>query len=133
MPPDASLSSIWPPIPHLSHRQRIYTILARPQQPTDYILADNQPTAQSAPLYPFAAPPGEPPVYHEYAPIASADTYQLQALQRSVTLIPMAEPEPQSKPLSLAAFGWLDNPDVARAALGQCRRRRTVDVGLAPD
>ena len=114
VPPDASLSTVWPLISHLSHRQRIYTVLARPPQPTDYILADNQPTAQSAPLYPFAAPPGWPPVYHEYATIASADTYQLQALQRSVPLTPMAEREPQSKPLSLAAFGWLDSTDVAQ-------------------
>jgi uncharacterized membrane protein len=112
-PRDASLSAIWPVIPHLSHRQRIYTVLARPEQPTDVIFADEQPLAQGSPLYPFAAPPGWPPVYHEYAPRASADTLQLKTLQRSVTLVPLAEPDPPSKPLSLAAYGWLDSPDVA--------------------
>jgi len=108
IPPDASVSAVWPLVPQLSQRQRIYTVLARPAIPTDFVALEETPGAEGAPLYPYAAPPGFPPVYHEYAPIATEGAFQLLAHHRAITLTPLAELAPLPAPLSLAAFTWLD-------------------------
>jgi uncharacterized membrane protein len=115
IPPGSGVSTVWPLVPHLSHRQQIYTLLARPQEPPAYRLYEDMPGAEGAPLYPFAAPDSWPPVYHEYAPVASADSYRLETFQRSVpmTLLPLPDPEPT--PLSLTGYAWLDSADPAQA------------------
>lgn len=111
VPEETAVSTEWQFVPHLSQRQRIYTLLARPSVPPDYLLVRLDPGAQSAPLYPYAAADGFPPVYHEYTPVVTVPPFQLQTRQRSYTLIPYAGPEPDPVPISLEAFGWLDNSD----------------------
>ncbi len=107
VPADASLSTEWPLISHLSHRRQIYTMLARPATPPAYLLTEPKPGAEGAPGFPFAAPDGWPPVYHEYDPVASVGPFQLQSLQRSIpmTLLPAVQPRPT--PLNLAGYAWL--------------------------
>ena len=43
------------------------------------------------------------------------EPFQLQAYQRSYTLAPFDEPDPWPTPISLAAYAWLDSPDLARS------------------
>ena len=112
-PDDASLSAEWPLIPHLSHRRRIYTLLARPVEPPAYLLVEPKPGAEGAPGFPFAAPEGWPPIYHEYATVASAEPFQLQALQRSIEMALMPTVQPRPVPLNLAAYAWLDSEDTS--------------------
>jgi uncharacterized membrane protein len=137
VPPTASISTVWPLVPHLSQRERIYTVLARPVQPPDYMLVEESPGSEGAPLYPYAAPPGSPPVYHEYEPVATSGPFRLLAHARAVQMIPVAEPKPRPHPFSLAAYAWLDGPDpqeapsvrpgeIARLLLGW-RRTSTLD------
>lgn len=111
VPATASLSTVWPLVPHLSHRQRIYTVLARPDQPPDYRLVEESPGAEGAPLYPFAAADGWPPVYQEYIPVAGAGPFRLEAWRRTVPLSPLPRPDPEPAPLSLAGYAWLDGAD----------------------
>ncbi len=113
IPADASVSAIWPLVPHLSQRQRIYTVLARPQMPTDYIVLEESPAAQGAPIYPFAAADGFPPVYHDYALSAAEGPFRLLAHRAAITMTPLTESEPPTRPLSLAAYTWLDQADDA--------------------
>jgi hypothetical protein len=107
VPPDASLSTVWPLVPHLSERRRIYTVLARPQAPPDYLLLENHPGAEGAPIYPYAAPEGQPTLYHQYRSIASDGPFELLAYDRAIALMGIAETEPRSTPLSLAGYTWL--------------------------
>lgn len=116
-PLGAAISTEWQFVPHLSQRQHIYTLLARPADPPDYLLVRLDPGAQSAPLYPYAAADQFPPVYHEYAPATTIAPFQLQALQHSYTLVPFPGPEPDPTPISLEAYGWLDSPDLAQPLL----------------
>ncbi|MEJ5199061.1 MAG: DUF2079 domain-containing protein, partial [Anaerolineae bacterium] len=109
IPPDASISTIWPLVPHLSQRQRIYTVLARPKMPPDFILLEDMPGAEGAPIYPYAAADLWPPVYHEYALVASDGPFRLLAYRRPVAMTPLAEREPPARPLSLAAYAWLED------------------------
>lgn len=113
VPPDASLSTEWPLIPHLSQRQAIYTLLARPSKPPQYLLEELRPISEGAPVFPFAAADGWPPVYHEYSPTVTIEPFRLSTLARSLTLEPLAEPQPSPQPLSLAAYAWLDGAAVA--------------------
>ena len=115
VPPDAAVSAEWRFIPYLSHRQRIYTLLARPQQPPAYLLEKLDPNAVGAPLYPYAAPDGFPPVYNEYTPITTVASFQILAYQRSITLTSLPEPEAPLTPLTLAAYGWLGSDDPSQA------------------
>jgi len=147
IPPDASVSAIWPLVPHLSQRERIYTVLARPKTPTEFIVLEESPGAEGAPIYPFAAADLWPPVYHEYAAVAAEGPFRLLAHRRAVAMIPLAEREPPSTPLSLAAYAWLDlasDPpqvragDTARLMLawhrtGPLDRRYVVFVHLLKD
>jgi uncharacterized membrane protein len=111
IPPKASVSTIWPLVPHLSQRERIYTVLARPKVPTDYLLLEDSPGAEGAPVYPYAAPDNYPPVYHEYVPVAADGSFRLLGHARAITLTPLAESEPPAQPLSLAAYAWLNQAD----------------------
>ncbi len=123
IPADASVSAIWPLVPHLSQRQRIYTVLARPKTPTDYIVLEDNPTAQGAPIYPFAAADGFPPVYHEYTPVAAEGPFRLLAHRAAIAMTPLAEQEPPARPLSLAAYAWLDLAgDVPAVKAGEAAR-----------
>jgi uncharacterized membrane protein len=120
VPTDASVSAVWPLVPQLSQRQRIYTVLARPKTPTEYIVLEESEGAEGAPIYPYAAPDGTPTVYHEYAPVAADGQFRLLAHARAITMTPIIEMEPPSRPLSLSAYAWLDGgrdsqPPVARA------------------
>jgi uncharacterized membrane protein len=108
IPPDAAVSSEWSTVPHLSQRQRIYTMLARPAEPTDYRLLEPKPDGIGAPIYPYAAADVWPPVYHHYQTVATAPPFELSQLAGSVTLTPLPPVEPQPKPLELAAYAWLD-------------------------
>jgi hypothetical protein len=137
VPATAAVSAVWPLVPHLSHRQRIYTVLERPVQPPDYILVEESPGSEGAPIYPYAAPPGSPPVYHEYEQVAASGPFRLLAHARAVQMVPTAEPKPRPHPLSLAAYAWLDGADpkgvpvvrpgeTARLLLGW-RRTSTLD------
>ena len=108
VPPDASVSAIWPFVPQLSQRERIYTVLARPKTPTDYVLLEDSPGAEGAPIYPYAAPDGTPTIYHEYAPMAVDGPFRLLAYSRAITMTPVAESDLPSKPLSLAGYAWPD-------------------------
>ncbi len=47
VPADASLSTEWPLISHLSHRRQIYTMLARPSTPPAYLLTEPKPGAET--------------------------------------------------------------------------------------
>ncbi len=116
-PPGAAISTEWQFVPHLSQRQRIYTLLSRPSDPPDYLLVRLDPGAQSAPLYPYAAADDFPPAYHEYAAVATIAPFQLQALQSSYTLVPFSGPEPDPAPISLEAYAWLDSPDLSQPPL----------------
>lgn len=107
--PDASVSAIWSLAPHLSQRERIYTVLARPKTPTDFIILEESPAAEGAPLYPYAAPDLWPPVYYEYTTVAAEGAFRLLAYRQAVAMTPLAEGEPPSRPLSLAAYAWLDH------------------------
>jgi len=111
VPPDASISTIWPFVPHLSQRQRIYTVLARPSIPPDFILTQESPGAEGAPTYPWAAPDGEPPVYHEYFTTATEGPLRLLAYSRAITLTPTVEMTSLSQPLALAGYTWLYRED----------------------
>ncbi len=111
IPAQASVSTVWPLVPHLSQRTRIYTVLARPVQPPDYLLVEESPGAEGAPIYPYAAPPGWPPVYHEYRLVDRQGPFELLGYGRSVELTPVDEPQPRPVPISLAAYAWLDSPD----------------------
>lgn len=115
IPVTVSVSTVWPLVPHLSQRERIYTVLARPVQPPDYLLLEESPGAEGAPIYPYAAPPGWPPVYHEYRLVDRQGPFRLLAHGRSVEMVPVVEPEPRPVPLSLAAYAWLDSPDPSAA------------------
>jgi uncharacterized membrane protein len=115
VPEAASVSTVWPLVPHLSQRERIYTVLARPVQPPEYMLVEESSGSEGAPLYPYAAPPGSPPVYHEYKPVAASGPFTLLAHERRVETVPLAEPQPRPVPLSLAAYAWLDGPDPGEA------------------
>ncbi len=108
IPADASVSTIWPLVPHLSQRQRIYTVLARPKIPPDFILLEESPSAEGAPIYPFAAADGWPPIYQEYRLVAADGPFRLLEYTRPVAMLPLAEREPPARPLSLAAYAWLD-------------------------
>ncbi|MCB0252342.1 MAG: DUF2079 domain-containing protein [Anaerolineae bacterium] len=125
IPADSSVSTIWPLISHLSHRQQIYTVLARPTEPPAYRLVEEMPGSEGAPIYPFAAPDGSPTVYNEYGVVAAADAYRLEKLQRSVPMEPLPQPDPQPVPLSLDGYAWLDSADTAQPpalAAGQSTR-----------
>jgi hypothetical protein len=115
VPATAAVSAVWPLVPHLSQRERIYTVLARPVQPTDFILVEETPGSEGAPIYPFAAPPGSPPIYHEYSELAASGPFRLLQHARALEMIPIPEPKPRPHPLSLAAYAWLDqdNPEEA--------------------
>nr|MBA3532069.1 hypothetical protein [Ardenticatenales bacterium] len=115
VPEGAAVSTVWELVPHLSHREQIDTLLDRPARAPDYLLLTERPGAEFAPLFPYAAPDGWPPIYHEYAVVDGADPYRLLQLQRSLPLVPLVEPEPLPMPLSLAAYGWLDSPELARS------------------
>jgi uncharacterized membrane protein len=122
VPPQASISTIFDLVPQFSHRSQVYTLLARPVDPPAYLLLEPSPNSEGAPLYPYAAPPGWPPVYHEYRTVARSVPFDLVALYRSIILQPMPELDPKPQPLSLAAYGWLDGTDDASppvAAPGQ--------------
>jgi uncharacterized membrane protein len=110
VPPMASLSTEWPLIPHMSQRPRIYTLLARPVEPPDYLLTEWRAGAEHAPGYPYAAPTGWPPIYHEYQPVETIGPFQLLRYERRVMLTPVSEPQPVPEPISLAAYAWLDSP-----------------------
>lgn len=110
-PEEASLSTEWPLIPHLSHRRRIYTLLERPVEPPAYLLVEPKPGAEGAPGFPLAAPEGWPPIYHEYATVASVEPFQLQALQRSIEMALLPAVEPRPVPLNLAAYTWLNSEE----------------------
>ncbi|HEX8681494.1 MAG TPA: DUF2079 domain-containing protein [Ardenticatenaceae bacterium] len=112
VPDEASLGSLWWLIPHLTHRRQIDVVLDRPEQPPDYLLIEERPGVQSAPIYPYAAPPG-PLLFHEYGPVDAAGPYRMLQLQRSLPLVPLDEPEPAPTPLSLAAYLWPDSPNPA--------------------
>ena len=114
VPPEASISTIWPFVPHLSQRQRIYTVLARPSLPPDLILLQDDPGAEGAPIYPWAAPDGSPTVYHEYLPVAAEESFRLLAYSRAITLTPTVEGASSSQPLSLAGYAWLDRENGAQ-------------------
>jgi uncharacterized membrane protein len=129
VPPTASVSTEWALIPHLSQRPRIYTLLARPEEPPQYLLRELRAGAEHAPGYPFAAPPGWPPVYHEYRPVATIEPFQLSAYQRGVTLAPVLEPKPAPKPISLAAYAWLDSPVPAEAPVLEPGDRTRLMLG----
>jgi uncharacterized membrane protein len=150
IPADASVSAVWPLVPQLSQRQRIYTVLARPAIPTDFIALEETPGAEGAPIYPYAAPPrpsGAPPVYHEYAPVAAEGSFRLLAYRRAITLTELAELEPPPAPLNLAGYIWLDQSndpptvkagETARLMLawqrtGSLNRRYVVFVHLLKD
>lgn len=147
IPPTASVSAIWPLVPHLSQRQRIYTVLARPKTPTDFIALEESPGAEGAPIYPYAAPDLWPPVYYEYMPVAAEGPFRLLAYRRAVAMTLLAEAEPAGRPLSLAAYAWLDaggDPPVVRAGeaarlmlawrrTGPLDRRYVVFVHLLKD
>lgn len=107
--PDASVSAVWPLVPHLSQRERIYTVLARPKLPTDFIALEESPAAEGAPIYPYAAADLWPPVYYEYTTVTAEGPFRLLAYRRAVAMTPLAEAEPPSRPLSLAAYAWLDH------------------------
>lgn len=115
VPPTASVSTIWPLVSHLSHRERIYTLLARPAQPPDILLTEDDPQAQGAPLYPYAAADDWPPIYHAYQEQAASGPYRLLTYHDSTTLVPVPEPDPAPTPLSLAAYAWLDSESAATA------------------
>jgi hypothetical protein len=115
IPPTASVSTVWPLVPYLSQRERIYTVLARPVEPPAYMLVEESPGSEGAPLYPYAAPPGSPPVYHEYEPVAVSGPFRLLAHERAVQMVPAAEPQPRPVPLSLTAYAWLDGPEPKEA------------------
>lgn len=119
IPPEAPVSASWALLSHLSHREQIDTMLDRPTTPPDYLIYDQREGAQSAPIYPYAAPDHWPPIYHEYAIVDEQAPYRLLQRQRSVTLVPLGEPDPPPVPLSLAAYGWLDSPSVAEAPIVQ--------------
>jgi len=119
VPTTASVSTVWPLVPHLSQRERIYTVLARPVQPPDFMLVEESPGAEGAPIYPNAAPPGWPPVYHEYEPVAASGPFRLLAHGRSVEMALPAEPRPRPVPLSLAAYAWLDGPSPGEALVAR--------------
>jgi len=149
VPGEAAVSTVWPFVPHLSQRQRIYTVLARPKEPPDVILQWEMAGAEGAPTYPWAAPDGTPPVYHEYSPLAVEEPFRLLAYNRSLPLTEVAEGETLPRPLALAAFTWLgleegaQQPtvhagDTARLLLGWRRtgpldRRYVFFVHLLPD
>ncbi len=114
VPREASLSTIWPFVPHLSQRQRIYTVLARPALPPDLILLQENPGAEGAPIYPWAAPDGTPTIYHEYLPIAAEESFRLLAYSRAITLTPTVEGSSPSQPLSLSGYAWLDRKNSAQ-------------------
>ena len=114
VPPEAAVSTEWPLVPQLSQRQRIYTLLARPQEPPDYLLQRNDPGAIGAPIFPYAAADAFPPTYYEYTPVASNGPFRLMARQRSVPMTPLPESPPSSTPLFPAAYAWLDSPDPSR-------------------
>jgi uncharacterized membrane protein len=115
VPTTASVSTVWPLVPHLSQRERIYTLLERPVQPPEYMLVEESSGTEGAPLYPYAAPPGSPPVYHEYQPVAARGPFRLLAHKRAVQMVLAAEPRPRPVPLNLAAYAWLDGPDPKEA------------------
>ena len=110
IPAGASVNAEFWLVPHLSHRQRIYTLLARPEQPPEYRMVELRETNEGAPIYPFAAPDTWPPVYHEYEPVATEKPFQISQLKRSITLEPLPEFKPQPKPLDLTAYTWLNEP-----------------------
>jgi uncharacterized membrane protein len=107
VPPDASLSTVWPLVPHLSERRRIYTVLARPQVPPEYLLREYHPEAEGAPIYPFAAPEGRPTVYHQYKTIADDGPFELLAYDRPISMTSLVEPQPRPTPLDLDGYAWL--------------------------
>jgi uncharacterized membrane protein len=109
--PASSVSTIWALVPHLSHREKDYTLLARPKTPPDYLIEETIPDQVSSPLYPFAAPDIYPPVYFEYQPVFEAAPFQLLRYSRTVPLVSLPEPDPPVSALSLAGFAWLDGVD----------------------
>ncbi len=147
VPASASVSAIWPLVPHLSQRQQIYTVLARPVVPTEYIVLEDSPGSEGAPIYPYAAPDAWPPIYHDYQLAAKEGPYRLLAYRAAVTMTILAEPAPLPAPLSLAAYTWLDQPaalptvkagDTARLMLawrrtGPLNRRYVVFAHLLKD
>lgn len=114
IPDDASVSAPWHLLPHLSHREQVYPLLARPADPPSFLLHYDGGVMPGPPEFPYAMPDGWPPVYHEYAAAAVEGPYRLQTLQRSVPLTPLPTPEPAPEPLALAAYGWLDGADAAQ-------------------
>ncbi|HEX9118890.1 MAG TPA: DUF2079 domain-containing protein [Anaerolineae bacterium] len=117
VPADASVSTVFNVVPWLSERAAVYTVLARPIEPPAYMLVENLPDSEGAPLYPYAAPDIWPPVYYEYRTQKTAGTFELQTLARRVTLAPLPEHDPAPQPLSLAAYAWLDGPTAAQAPI----------------
>lgn len=107
VPPDASISTVWPLVPHLSERRRIYTVLARPQVPPGLVLLEQSAGAEGAPIYPYAAPDGQPTMYHQYRPVATDGPFELLAYDRSTAMTVLDEPEPPPTPLSVAGYTWL--------------------------
>lgn len=107
VPDTASLSTIWWLVPHLSQRERVYTVLARPTLPVDYILTEDLPGAPTVPLYPAALPDYSPLVYHRYTPVAEDTPFRLLQYSNTMPLTVLSE-EPLSYPLSLAGYLWLD-------------------------
>jgi uncharacterized membrane protein len=116
IPPDAAVSTEWDLVPHLSHRQAIYTLLARPVDPPDYLLQEVKETSEGAPIYPWAAPDVWPPVYHEYEPLSRVGPFQLSQLKRTVPLEPIPRIVPTPRPIEPGAYAWL-NGDSAEGSL----------------
>ena len=112
IPAEASVSAIWPLVPHLSHRQRVYTVLARPATPTNYIVLEDSATAEGAPLYPFAAPDAWPPVYHDYQIVAQEGPYRLLAHRAAIPLTPGAGPDPTPR-----RSAWRRSPGWVRRSI----------------
>lgn len=115
IPDDAAVSADWRLLPHLSNRERVYPMVARPSEPPDYLLTHAAAPASGPPEFPLSMPDHWPPLYHEYATIGQEGPYRLQARQRDVPLPLLTTPEPLPAPLALAAYGWLDGPDPAQA------------------
>jgi uncharacterized membrane protein len=114
VPVTASVSTEWSLAPRLSERQNVYTLLARPVNPPDYLLSEPQEGAESAPLYPYIAASTQPLVYHEYSPVSSVGPFRLEKRTRSLTLASAPEPKPGAWPLVLGGYAWLDGPSASQ-------------------
>lgn len=113
IPDKASVSGPWHLLPQLSNRQTIYPSVARPQEPPQFLLRQNEPLLAGPPEFPFAAPNQWPPVYHDYAVIAEGGGHKLAQFQQSIPLTPLPALDPEPSPLAVVAYAWLGQPDPA--------------------